>query len=52
MALKEHQLALREKEAKIFMALKEHQLALREKEAKICEIELNNLIKEKELNNN
>jgi hypothetical protein len=34
------------------MALKERQLALREREAKIREIELNNLIKEKELNNN
>ncbi|RHZ81267.1 hypothetical protein Glove_122g78 [Diversispora epigaea] len=34
------------------MALKERQLTLREREAKIREIELNNLIKEKELNNN
>jgi hypothetical protein len=33
------------------MTLKERQLVLREREAKIREIELNNLIKEKELNN-
>ncbi|CAG8601505.1 3161_t:CDS:2 [Diversispora eburnea] len=33
------------------IALKECQLALKEREAKLREIELNNLIKEKELNN-